>query len=494
VARIQIDLERTIGAIDRRIFGGFIEHLGRCIYGGIFEPGSALSDQRGFRRDVLDAARALRPPVLRWPGGNFVSGYHWTDGVGPVEQRPRRLDIAWHAEEPNTFGTDEFIEYCRALGAEPYICLNMGTGTLDEACAWVEYCNGTGNTYWANLRRANGHAEPHNVRYWGLGNEMYGEWQIGHLTADEYVATARRWADAIRRTDAAVELVGCGRDGWSDWDRSVIDGLAAYVNYHSIHIYTGSDDYWSNVLAPHQAERALRICQALIDRARYAQRIERVTAIAYDEWNVWYRERGERSGLEERYTLADALAVATYLNIFVRGCRSVRIANLAQLVNVIAPIFTSPRGLFLQTIYHPLRLYVEHVQEVALDPLVVCGTVTYTDPPSARQPHRVADLGPFKLLDVAATRDADGRRVTLCVVNRSPDTAVAANIGTGRPIASSGGVVHLVEGPSPEASNSFVEPDCVGVRTQPLALEGGGNAFELTFPAHSFTCVELPLQ
>src|SRR5207244_11003813 len=168
-------------------------------------------------------------------------------------------------------------------------------------------------------------------------------------------------AGAVGRRGAGGELGGCGREGGSGWGRGVIDGVAAYVNYHSIHIYAGSDDYWSNVLAPHQAERALRICQALIDRARYAQRIEREIAIAYDEWNVWYRERGERSGLEERYTLADALAVATYLNIFVRGCRSVRIANLAQLVNVIAPIFTSPRGLFLQTIYHPLRLYVEHV-------------------------------------------------------------------------------------------------------------------------------------
>jgi alpha-N-arabinofuranosidase len=264
------------------------------------------------------------------------------------------------------------------------------------------------------------------------------------------------------------------------------------VNYHSIHIYTGSDDYWSNVLAPHQAERAIRICQALIDRARYVKRVERDIGIAYDEWNVWYHERDERSGLEERYTLADALAVATYLNIFTRGCRSVHVANLAQLVNVIAPIFTSPDGLFLQTIYHPLRLQVEHVQEVALDPLVVCDTVTHTDPPQAPRPQRVGDLGPFKLLDVAATRDADSRRITLTVVNRSPDAAVPTIIESRRPIASTGCVAHLVEGPSPEASNSFANPDCVGVRTQQPAIEG--TAFELTFPPHSFTCVELQLQ
>ncbi len=491
MARIAIDLDRTIGAIDRRIFGGFVEHLGRCIYGGIFEPGSPLSDEHGFRRDVLDAARQLRMPILRWPGGNFVSGYHWTDGVGPVEKRSKRLELAWRTVEPNTFGTHEFIEYCHALDLEPYICLNMGTGTLDEACAWVEYCNGVADTYWANLRRANGHPEPYNVRYWGLGNEMYGPWQIGHLTADEYVLTAQRWADALRRTDSTIELVGCGQDGWSDWDRIVVDGLARYVNYHSIHIYTGSDDYWSNVLAPHQAERGLEICQALINRARYLQNVNSEIGIAYDEWNVWFRERGEQSGLEERYTLADALAVATYLNIFVRHCRSVRIADLAQLVNVIAPIFTSKTGLFLQTIYHPLSLYAEHTQQVAVDPVVVCETVTHRDPPDAPWAHRVGDLGPFKLLDVAATRDETGRRLTLTVVNRSPDLAVSATVELNRPVEAGNARVHLVHGPSPNASNSFADPNSVGVRTQSLQIEG--NRFELVFPQHSISCVELPV-
>ena len=492
VARIAIELDRTLGTVDRRIFGGFIEHLGRCIYGGVFEPGSPLSDEHGFRTDVLESARVLEMPVLRWPGGNFVSNYHWTDGIGPPEKRPRRLELAWQAEEPNTFGTDEFIQYCRALDTEPYICLNMGTGTLEEALAWIEYCNGTGNTHWANLRRANGHTEPYNVHYWGLGNEMWGEWQVGHLTAEEYVAKARSWANALRRTDRTIELVGCGNNGWSDWDRIVVDGLARYVDYHSIHIYTGSDDYWTNVLSPHQAERSLRICEALIERARHVQRIDRPIGIAYDEWNVWYRERGEGSGLEEQYNLADALAVATFLNIFVRSCRSVRIANLAQLVNVIAPIFASTDGLFLQTIFHPLRLFAEHVQTVALDPTVVCDTMTHVDAPGGVRPHRIGDLGPFKLLDVAATRDADGHRVTLTVVNRSPDTAISAVVTAGRPLASTGAVVHLVDGPSPEAKNSFAEPNLVGVRT--YSVPAGGSEIELTFPPHSFSCVELPLQ
>jgi alpha-L-arabinofuranosidase len=489
VARIDVDLDRVLGTVDRRIFGAFVEHLGRCIYGGIFEPGSPLSDARGFRTDVLDAARALRPPLLRWPGGNFVSGYHWVDGIGPAAERPRRLDLAWHAEEPNTFGTDEFIAYCRALDSEPYICLNMGTGTLDEAIAWVDYCNGTGGTAWAERRRANGHAEPYNVRYWGLGNELWGQWQIGHQSAEEYVAEARRWADALRRLDPSLVLIACGRDGWSDWDQVVIDGLVSHVDYHSIHIYTGSDDYWSNVLAPHQAERAVRLCQAMIDRARYVQRVDRPVHVAYDEWNVWFRERSPTSGLEERYTLADALAVATYLNVFVRQCQSVRIANQAQLVNVIAPIMTRADGLFLQTIYHPLRLHVEHDQEVVLDPRVVCESVTHADSEAGPRPHRLADLGPFKLLDVAATRDLEGRRLTLTVVNRSPHAAVSTTVETHRTLAAGGARVHVVDGPAADATNSFAEPNLVAVRTQPLPVQG--TSVELVLPPHSFSCVTL---
>jgi len=172
--RIKIDIDRKIGPVDRRIYSGFIEHLGRCIYGGIYEEDSPLSDASGFRKDVMDAARPLRMPLVRWPGGNFVSGYHWTDGIGPKEQRPRRMELSWHAEESNRFGTDEFMQYCRTLGTEPYLCVNMGNGTMDEAQAWVEYCNGTGNTSWANQRRGNGHEAPYQVKYWGLGNEMYG--------------------------------------------------------------------------------------------------------------------------------------------------------------------------------------------------------------------------------------------------------------------------------------------------------------------------------
>ena len=287
MTRIGIDLARRIGTVDRRIFGNFIEHLGRCIYGGIYEEGSPLSDARGFRQDVLEAVRPLRVPLLRWPGGNFVSGYHWLDGVGPKDQRPRRTELAWYAEESNRFGTLDFIDYCREIGAEPFICVNMGSGTMDEAQAWVEYCNGTGNTSWANLRRQHGRPDPLRVKYWGLGNEMYGSWQIGNLNAHDYVKKARGFATVMKRTDPSIVLISCGQNGWSEWDEIVLGGLADLIDFHSIHLYTGSADHYTTVFSSHQAERAVRICAALIERVRAAQRIAHPIHIAFDEWNVW---------------------------------------------------------------------------------------------------------------------------------------------------------------------------------------------------------------
>ena len=498
MARIGIDLDRRLGTVDRRIFGNFIEHLGRCIYGGIFDEGSPLSDERGFRRDVLDAVRPLRVPVLRWPGGNFVSGYHWLDGVGPVDDRPRRSELAWYAEESNRFGTNEFTEYCREMGTEPYICVNMGSGTMDEAQAWVEYCNGTGNTSWANLRRTHGHPEPHRVRYWGLGNEMYGGWQIGSLSAADYVKKAKTFALVMKRTDPSIELIGCGHDGVSDWDVTVIQGLASVMDYYSIHLYTGQADHYANVFQAHQAERAVRICAALIERVRHTERIARPIHIAFDEWNVWYRTRSHEDrvgGVEERYDLSDALAVATYLNGFIRHCRTVRMANLAQLVNAIAPIFTNPQGLYLQTIYHPLRLYAEHTRAQALD--VHVDSPVYDLPPDGEDEnrgrvHHVADLGPFSLLDATATCDDAGKTLTLAVVNRDKDRGHVATIDLGSAQTTGGIEVSEVTGPSVASKNSFERPDTVGVRER--RVDARGSRLDYEFPARSLSVLRLGLR
>jgi alpha-N-arabinofuranosidase len=415
--RVVIDPGRQLGRVSRYVFGGFVEHLGRCINGGLFDEGSPLSDGRGFRRDVLALLKPLRVPVLRWPGGNFASNYHWKDGVGPRSERPARVELAWGGVEPNHFGTDEFLAYCAELGAAPYICLNMGTGTLSDALDWVEYCNSTARGHWAERRQRNGHEEPYRVVYWGLGNEMYGDWQVGQLSAPEYVALAKRWAKAIRRADPAVKLVSCGLSGWSDWDRQVVDGLAGLADLHSLHIYTGSPDYWANVLTPHQAERAIRYTSAMLSQAAYNRRLLAPARIAYDEWNVWYRTSD--GTLEERYDWADALAVATYLNIFVRNCEWVAMANLAQLVNAIAPVVTSPTTAATQPIYYPFLLHSEAALEMAADVAVSGPLVDAPSGSADRWEHRVGDLGPFCVLDAAATLDPATRAVAVTVVNRA---------------------------------------------------------------------------
>lgn len=484
MARIDVLTDRPIGMLDRRVFGGFTGHLGRCVYGGLFEEGSPRSGPDGFRADVLAAVRDLGVTNVRWPGGSFASGYHWADGIGAPGDRPRRPGLAWHGEESNRFGTDEFMAWCAAAGAEPVLCLNMGTGTLDEALAWVEYCNGTGGTYWASRRRANGHAGPYGVRYWGLGSEM-----TGQGTAAEYVAEARRWAKALMRLDPAISLVSCGQTGMDDWDREVIDGLARHVDWHGIHLYTGSADYWSNVLAPHYAEQALSVAGALIDRARYVQRIEREISVAYDEWNVWYRTGDGR--LEERYNLADALAVATYLNVFVRQCWTVRMANLAQLVNVIAPVVTSPEGMFTQSIYHPFQLMATASHPVALDTVTNSGTHVHADRPGERWPYRVAGLGHFELLDVAATRDHGRGRLTLSVVNRDPGQPIATRIRLLDAFATGIMTVHEVNGDGPQAASSFARPGAVSVHTSKREVSGGH--LDVTFAPHSFTVLEMSL-
>jgi len=495
MAKIKIDVERQLGSIDPRIYGGFIEHLGRCIYGGVFDEHSPLSDEHGFRRDVMEALRALNMPVLRWPGGNFVSGYHWLDGVGPVEQRPRRMELAWRVEESNRFGTNEFLHYCELLGVEPYICVNMGNGTMDEAQSWVEYCNGTGNTYWANLRRSHGHEEPYRVKYWGLGNEMYGTWQIGSLSVEDYVKKAREFAKVMKWTDPDIQLVSCGLDGLQDWDRIVIEELARLVDFHSIHIYTGSDDYYSNVLSAHQSDRALRNCRATIDRVRYQQRIQHPIHVVYDEWNIWFREEAQPNTpyqLEERYNLADALAVATYLNIFIRHCRTVKMANLAQMVNVIAPIVTNKDGLFLQTIYGPLQLYATYMQGSALDIHVDSEAydLLVEKFPSHRE-HRIVDLGPFKFLDAAASYNNTSHTVTLAVINCDLERSHTSTIHLTDTSLPNVIEVYEVNGPDPTVVNSFESPHVVKIQEKKLEIMGEDLQYD--FPAHSLTMLRMQL-
>jgi alpha-L-arabinofuranosidase len=472
-ARIKIDFDRKIGTIDRNIYGNFTEHLGRCIYGGIYDEGSPLSDTDGFRKDVLQAARAMHVSVLRWPGGNFSSGYNWKDGIGPKDQRPRRWDTAWQEEESNRFGTDEFIEYCRKLGAEPYICVNMGTGTMQEAADWVEYCNATTDTYWANLRKKNGHDKPYNVKYWALGNEVYGSWQAGHKDATDYAADALEFGKMMRWVDPSIKLVACGGPG-VDWNLMVLEKLIDLVDYISLHHYGGSSDTGKEFADVHAFEDQVRTLDAVITAAMSRTDKKDRVATAVDEWNIWFRSwfhRGNNHMLEEVYNLRDALWIASGLNMFHRNCQTVKLADVAQLVNVIAPIMTNQNGIVLQTTYYPLKLYTDLCGNIALDALVQSDTFP--------------GLPGVPYLDVSATTDEANQKFTLAVVNRHPTDDITANIAIEgfKPAAS--GDLYEINGPSMDATNTFAEPNQVTAKARTLANAGAN--FSRTFPPHSIS-------
>ncbi|KAI5286724.1 hypothetical protein KEM54_006556 [Ascosphaera aggregata] len=375
---IAIHPDRKVSQIDPLIYSGFTEHMGRCIYGGIYDPGNKLSDENGFRMDVLEALKELNVPCMRYPGGNFIATYHWTDAIGPKEERKARPELAWLGTEPNTFGTDEFMKWVRMLGAEPYFALNMATGTLTEAMAWVEYCNGTKDTYYANLRRKNGHPEPYNIKYWALGNECWGPWQVEQMTKEDYTKKAVQWAKALKLLDPSLILILCGQDGTSSWDFYTLKNAClpansplsstknTLIDMHSIHLYTASKHPVKNALHPLAAERAIEITSSLIDLARIENQIplnEPRPKICFDEWNVWDPIRAEGSkGGEESYTLSDALAVAVWLNVFIRKSRDIGMACIAQSVNVISPLMTTKDGIIKQTTWWPLLLFSKYMR------------------------------------------------------------------------------------------------------------------------------------
>jgi alpha-L-arabinofuranosidase len=481
-AFVRLDLGRRLGKAQPLAFGQFIEHLGRCIYGGIFEPGSPLADESGFRRDVLAAIRALKPPVLRWPGGNFVSGYHWQDGVGPIAERPAVWDRAWRKIESNAFGTDEFIRYCRLLQTEPYLAVNMGSGDMDEAAAWLEYCNRPAGTRWADLRAKNGNQEPFGVHYWGLGNEVFGFWQIGNMSAEEYSLRAREFGKLMRLTDANISLVACGAHQ-PEWDWEVVKTAGRYIDYVSVHSYfrpeMTADPYYSLMARPSVEEEYIRDLHHLVRAARRQYGIERPISIAFDEWNVWYRTLAQAlqpdSPLEEPYNFGDALCVAAFLNVLNRSCGAVGMANFAQTVNVLGAITTSPEGLILQPVYFPLLMQREHSGSVVLDLGVESDEFEIT---VGGQHRRVA------YLDVCATLDEEDGKLFLSCVNFHHSERMRLRI---RGVPPGTAKVHSLTAADADATNTFERPDTVKVTSGERAI-GKDGVIELE--AHSAHVIE----
>ncbi|PSN64741.1 alpha-L-arabinofuranosidase protein-like protein [Corynespora cassiicola Philippines] len=440
-ASISVFPHHRLNPINRNIYSGFIEHMGRCVYGGIYDPQNPnqhLLTSAGFRKDVIDALKPLNIPVFRYPGGNFCATYHWLDGVGPRERRPKRPDLAWGAVEGNTFGTDEFMQWCKELDAEPYLCLNFGTGTLDEALGWVEYCNSSQDTYYANLRRENGRSEPYKVKYWALGNEMWGDWQVEQMTDIAYAEKALQWAKALKYLDPDIQLILCGREGPTSWDYTVLKHCLRargndpvgqpriqLIDMHSIHLYTASEDHYENVYAPLTAERAIEVAGSLIDLAYYEHKIPAVQKrpkICFDEWNVWWSKRAPGwLGAEEMYTLSDALAVAVWLNVFVRKSNDVDMANIAQSVNVISPLMTTKTGIIKQTSWYPYELFCRYMSGALIAVHVACD---YYEGPTKSEFTRITKETPW--LDVSATWDKE--HVNLAVVNMHRERDMDADI------------------------------------------------------------------
>jgi len=483
MALITIDVRRRIDEISPLIYGSFIEHLGRCIYGGVYDPDSPLADEMGFRRDVIEAAKRLKVTILRWPGGNFASGYHWMDGIGPKEERPKRMNLAWKTVETNQFGTDEFIQFCRLIGAEPYICVNMGSGTMDEAQAWVEYCNVAGDTYYASLRKKYGHEEPYNVKFWGLGNEISGNWQIGHKEAEEYAEMALEFAKVMKWTDPSIKLVACGscmQNAYDmNWNRVVVEKLTGICDYIAIHMYVNNreDNYYEYMATSERIERYIQAVRGIIDWGVYHHNGKKMK-IAFDEWNATFSfPHGHPK--HERYTLEDALVVAMFLNAFIRNADYVKIANMAQLVNVIPAIVTKPDDMFLQTIFFPMELYANENGRIALDVYWEC------------ESFESKEFGEVPYLDVSASYDPDSGHITLNVVNRHLTDPIPVKIENQYGRLISAGMAFEITGEDVKVTNDFDEKDNVRTVKKPVAIPG--NEFVYEFPPHSITTLKLAL-
>jgi alpha-N-arabinofuranosidase len=425
-AHVVVDRDFEIGEIDRRLFGTFVEHIGRCVYGGIFEPGHPRADSQGFREDVLELTRELGVTVVRYPGGNFLSGYRWEDGVGPQELRPRQLDLAWFATEPNSFGTNEFIDWCKKAKVEPMFCVNLGTRGPDEARQFIEYCNHAGGTVLSDLRKSHGYPKSHGIKLWGLGNEQDGPWQIGEKSAEEYGRIAKQTAKLMRWVDPSIELSACGSSNaemksFGAWEYEVLEQCYDQVDLLSLHQYfakTGdSNDFQTAIDAMDRyIEQVVAICDAVGAKRRSTKKI----MLSFDEYNVWYKAR--QTGMldrpegwpvgpafnEEIYNHEDALILGGAMIALLNHCDRVKVACLAQLVNVIAPIMTeNGGGAFRQPIFFPFADASRIGHGRVLRQSVSVSSFATKSTPEA----------PYLLSTIVASDD--GSRVSILALNRN---------------------------------------------------------------------------
>ena len=474
----------TIDTVSPLIFGGFLEHMGRAVYQGVYDPDSSQADEFGVRQDVIAALQELQMTIMRYPGGNFASGYHWRDGVGPKQARPTVRELAWQSIEPNQFGTDEFLHLCQRVGWEPMLCANLGTGTPEEARDWVEYCNAPMGTRWTNLRADNGNPEPYGVKYWCLGNEMDGPWQLGHVPADHYAIRAQQAAKMMKDCDPGVSLIACGScnidlPSYLEWDRVVLEHLGGLGHYVSLHRYArnDSDDPADFLAMGKSIDDQIEGLDALCKYVAAKQRRRRRAYLCFDEWNVWYKAglpQGIGGGvfapplIEEVYNLEDALVVASFLMSFIRHADSVKIANLAQVVNVIAPLLTRGDDLLKQSIFYAFEMVSKRKAGTAMRVSVQGGEL------------HSPGYGVCDEVDCAAILDAGARQLHLFAMNRNTTREIDLHVELlGQELREVSS--EILTGTDLKAANGFEDRDVI--RSQPAQL-WQNQAMKL--PAHSF--------
>jgi len=504
-ARIKVDLDRKIGIIDPKIYGQFMSRRPGVTDGGIYDPSNPLSNEHGFRRDVFEAIKRLKPTIIRWPGGCTGTSYHWLDGVGPKENRPRKIDLHFGWPANYGFGTDEFIEYCRLLKAEPLLVCNMGTGTLEEAAEWLEYCNLEEGTFYSNLRVKYGHLEPFKVKYWQLGNELSGLHEIGYMPPKLYAYIAREWAKTLKRVDPSIYIItsdGKCSGAPLHWYSKVLPKLAPFIDYIAIHDYwppyprSSSEseqvNFYYQFSGPHETERLIIRLGGLIEEITNLQfqSINKNIKIAITEWNAhgirtykpmkFHPKNYPDGEIPPEFCLRDALTVATFLNILQRQCNLVKIATVAQTVNVLGLLKVCPGKILKETIYWPFVMQVEHSGNISVDTWVRCDTFTI--------PEKGLEL-PF--LDVSATLNEEDKKLYISVVNRHKDQDIETNIQILEGRISSEGNVHVLQHEDPLAMNTYDEPE--NVKPETLNTSGFSESFDWTFPAHSYTIMELNL-
>jgi len=475
-AVIKIDFDRQVGTVDPNIYGAFVEPIRNVVYGSIYDPNSPFADENGFRKDFVQLVRELKIPVVRWPGGNYVSGYNWEDGIGPKEQRPARLDLAWHQVETNHMGTDEYVQLCKLIGAENFICINAGTGTLDQARHWVEYCNIEKGTYYSDLRRKFGNEAPYKVKYWALGNEIDGPWQMGQKSAEDYVKFALEAGKLMQLVDKDVKLIASGAsnykpdNGWIDWNDYVLTHMTGTIDYLSVHRYAtealGNDRSFSGMMCLGlDLDQKIETVKALILKATTKTASTRPVYISFDEWAAGFGN-----------SITVSLMVAQHLNSFIRHADIVKMANMTMLSSLVGH---SPEGVYKNATFKAFCLYSNNCFGTSLDVSTTCEK--YTN----------AIFKEIPYLDVTAVLNNEAGNLVINVVNRHETKAIETDIVLQTGEFTGNAQVNELNGKIADPGN-LRAAEAVNSTTSDIKFKG--NTIKYAFPAHSLTQIMVPLK